>query len=203
MAQSKQIAEKPPPAKVAEKKEILAQFVALFNELGEAEVLRRARARDPVVLPLVCGALDAGNSPLWETWGDLAQIAIKAHLELVASKDALSREAIQRQLAALKRDLAGPNPTPLEGALAERAAVCWLHAYHADACVSWNYGQAGEELRLKRQDRAHRRYLSALKALAQVRRLLGNAPGVQVNVVQATQVVAGDKAEREVIPEDK
>ena len=49
----------------------------------------------------------------------------------------------------------------------------------------------------RRQDRAHRRYLSAIRTLAQVRRLL--LPPVQVNIgaqqVNAMQVVAESRRE--------
>lgn len=45
------------------------------------------------------------------------------------------------------------------------------------------------ESRERRQDRIHRRFLSALKALAQVRRLL--SPAVQVNIAREQVNVSG------------
>ena len=64
------------------------------------------------------------------------------------------------------------------------------HLAHADTLYATNVNKAGQraiEHLEERSDRAHRRYLSAIKALAQVRRLL--VPMVQVKVAER-QVVA-------------
>jgi hypothetical protein len=74
----------------------------------------------------------------------------------------------------LERDLAGPHPTPLEQLLADRAVACWLQMQYADA----SYAQARDvsikhlEYLGRRQTQAHRRFLTALGALATVRKLL-------------------------------
>ena len=66
-------------------------------------------------------------------------------------------------------------------ALAARIAARWLHLGHIEALCTTKTGTANArtvELLEDARDRAHRRYLSAIKALAQVRRLL--VPIVQV-----------------------
>lgn len=106
--------------------------------------------------------------------------------------DAVAREAIEKKLTALRSQIAGPSPSPLEVLLVDRIVICWLQMAHADALCAQRIGRgspAMEEQRERRQDRIHRRFLSAFKALAQVRRLLG--PSVQVNIAQEQVNVCG------------
>lgn len=64
----------------------------------------------------------------------------------------------------------------------DRVVACWLQVQEADL----RYAQAGNcsfpqaNFHLKRQDRAHRRFLSAMKTLATVRKLA--LPMLQVNI---------------------
>jgi hypothetical protein len=83
------------------------------------------------------------------------------------------REAISANLNALRAELAGENPSPIERLLVERIATCWLQVAYADSKIAGIERfsiQEGDYLQ-RQQDRAHRRYLSALKMLAVVRRL--------------------------------
>jgi hypothetical protein len=91
-------------------------------------------------------------------------------------------------------ELAGPDPSPIERILAERAMVCWTNAFVADL-IAENAALAGQssikvfEFRDRMRTRAHNRFLSAVKALADVRKL--NLPGVVVNSTGPTQVNVG------------
>lgn len=100
------------------------------------------------------------------------------------SDDASVKERIDNSLRKLKAQLSGPAPTPLESLLIERILTCWLEVNWYDflyvARKDCTIQQADHYQR--RQDRAHKRYLSAVKALAQVRRL--ELPAVQVNIGQ-------------------
>ena len=89
-------------------------------------------------------------------------------------------------------DLAGPAPSPLEALLVERVVACWL-------AVSYYEGNYHQNLRdgmsltqsmyhQKRITLAHNRYLSAIKTLAQVRRLA--LPVMQVNIGESQINVA-------------
>jgi hypothetical protein len=63
--------------------------------------------------------------------------------------------------------------------------VWWLQMQYADALFTQNQGKVSLKLgdyQQRRQDRAARRDLAAIKALAQVRRLL--VPVVQVNFAE-------------------
>ena len=89
-----------------------------------------------------------------------------------------------RKLARLREELAGPEPTPIERLLAERAAFCWLTVYEYER----QYASRGQppggqaEYHQRRIDAAHRRFLSSLKTLATVRKLA--VPAIQVNIAE-------------------
>jgi hypothetical protein len=42
------------------------------------------------------------------------------------SKSLVIKESVRRTLVEVREELEGPNPSPLESLLAERAAICWL-----------------------------------------------------------------------------
>ena len=144
---------------------------------------------DKSTLPLVRAALDS-IPRMVDSYGDLAGQAEESLIRLVSGKNLLTAEALTRKVAALKAELAGLSPTPLERLLVARIAACWLQVHHADEMCTINMGKVSLEMGdflQRRQDAAHRRYLTAVKALAQVRRLL--VPMIQVNVARQ-QVVA-------------
>lgn len=97
----------------------------------------------------------------------------------------LAEGAIRRHLEEMNAQLCGPNPTPIERLLAERVCVCWLQLTAVDHgfANTLNGAKPKEEESLSRQlDSANKRYLSSLKALAQVRRLqLPTLQAIQVN----------------------
>jgi hypothetical protein len=96
---------------------------------GLDELLQRARAGDPAAPPALKAYLDA-NPVLWDQAGDLAAHAERAWVTLIAGPDAVFAEALQRKAAALRAEVAGPEPTPLEELLAARVSACWLQVYY-------------------------------------------------------------------------
>lgn len=122
--------------------------------------------------------------------GNLAARATEALLSGFAGRHLFAREVTAVRMAELRAELAGPAPTPVERLLAERAVACWLHLAH----LEMQYASKGShELRTadyyqKAIDRAHNRYLSALRTLATVRRLA--VPPVQVNIARKQVNVA-------------
>ncbi len=115
---------------------------------------------------------------------DIAWQAERSLTELYTGKDdVLSEQMALRRLRLMRRELAGDNPTPLEKLLVQRIALCW---FHVNLC-EMSLAQKGREYSIeqatyhqKRLDSAHKRYLSSIKALAQVRKL--QLPNVQVNI---------------------
>lgn len=112
--------------------------------------------------------------------GDFRGGAMVARL---AGENLLVAEAMGAQLRQMRDEIAGPSPSPLVLLLAERIAICWLDLHGAETCYNQSrqgMSTASLEYWEKSISRAQRRYLSAIKALADVRRL--ELPAVQINV---------------------
>ena len=124
----------------------------------------------------------------WECIGDLAGHAQRAWLELASGDNGVTQEAITRTSGRMRADLLGPSPTPLERLLVERIVACWLQVYYLESLYAQRLKEggpmtwSGDDGHQRRQDRAHRRYLAAIRSLAQVRRLV--TPMVQVNIAE-------------------
>lgn len=129
-----------------------------------------------------------GALEFWQRLGDLAVSVEKTWIKtFVGEKDLLAIEGVQQRLEAMRRGLAGPAPSPLEQLLADRIVLCWLQMQYAEAWLAQknqgNLSLALGEYYQRQAERAQRRYLAAIKALATVRRLL--VPAVQVNIAAA------------------
>jgi len=154
-------------------------------------LLLRAQDGDRAVLPELRETLD-GSPRLVEIYGDLARNAQRAFVDMLAGKDLVVQEAAMRKVDQIRSQVAGPCPSPLEAILADRIALCWVHMQYADSMFVQNLAKGDASYRLlsylqDRQDRCHRRLLSAVRALAQVRRLL--RPSVaQVNITTGDQM---------------
>jgi hypothetical protein len=105
-----------------------------------------------------------------------------------SGKDLLIREAVCGKLDRVRAELAGPNPTPIERLLAERASLCWFVSnWYENQFVSADSMTITQADYFQRRiDRAHRRFLSAIETLARVRKLA--LPLFQVNVAKNQQI---------------
>ena len=104
-------------------------------------------------------------------------------------------ESVKKKLDMVRAELEGPNPTPIERLLAERASVCWF-------VVNWNEDRFANTSDLsitqadyaqRRIDRTHRRFLSAVETLARVRKMA--LPSLMVNIAKNQQVNVGETRE--------
>jgi hypothetical protein len=153
-----------------------------------AELVERAEAGEVAALPELRRAL----SPEHKMWSDLSDMIGVSILGILRKSfpdgDTMSLKEIggyRAQLHALAKDLAGPQPSPLERVLAERIAVNWLQLTYMDAELAAGIGTDGrvDKERDHRHVQVHRRYLDSVKMLATVRRLLGpNVHLTQINV---------------------
>jgi hypothetical protein len=96
-----------------------------------------------------------------------------------------------RAMKSLRAELAGATPTPLESLPVEHIVSCWLHLYHLETICA---GKESMSLDLgsyyqRSITSAHQRYLSAIKALAVVRK--SALPALQVNIAHQQVNVAG------------
>lgn len=146
------------------------------------DAIRRAEAGDQTAMAVLTREFDRQPS-LWEVMGNVA-VQAEAGLILACAGDNLAfREAIRRTLARMRADLAGPEPSPLERLLVDRVVSCWLALSHAEAMYHQSLATVSlpwAEFHQRRIDRAHRRYLSAIRTLATVRGLA--VPALQVSV---------------------
>ena len=168
----------------------MSKAVALRNI---RELVEQAENGDREVLPAIREALDLHAPEIWRDYGDLACVVENKWIARISGDNLMMEEGVTRTLSAMKVELSGPNATPLEKLLIDRIGACWLQCHYADAICAQDMKNMSQQLGdylQRRQDRAHRRYLAAIKALAQLRRLL--TPAVQVNVVQNQVNLAGD-----------
>jgi hypothetical protein len=138
-------------------------------------LVRRAEQGDTSVLPQLRRLLDE-TPALWEHYGDLARHAEQSWLALVSGPNLCLQESLQRQLGKLRAELAGETPTPLERLLVDRILACWLQVHYADAAFAQLKDKECRPAQLRSaahlQDRAHHRYLTSIRQLATVRKLL-------------------------------
>jgi hypothetical protein len=163
---------------------------------AEAEDLRklleRAQKGDASTLPALREMMQASPGFVDLCGGDLARQAERSLLNAAAGQNLSYREAVLRKMELMRAELAGPEPAPLERLLVERIVACWLQLHYLDVRLA----QSEAKLTMEqldhlegRRDRAHRRYLSAIKTLATVRKLA--LPVLQVNIAKKQINVAG------------
>ncbi len=176
-------------------------FIKLVRkaEKGDAKALAEVRA--------ICKA----DPEVWDAIStDIARAIRDSLLRSLTGDNDLMHDSVNRQLAKMKRDLMGANPSPLERLLAERICACWLQVQYAEwiytSKVKSGMSFAHGDYLQRQVDRANQRYTAAIRALAQVRRLL--VPVIQVNVAEkqvnlatshANVLSTGDEGETVVI----
>ncbi len=140
-------------------------------------LVQRAQQGDQTALPALRLMLDE-HPEIWHQSGDLARQAELAWIDMIAGQDLLMNEALERQLASMKSELAGDDASPLERLLVTRITACWLALHHAEATYPKMAGATpGQHIAAqKRINAMQTRYLQAIKTLATVRKLLRPAP---------------------------
>ena len=154
-------------------------------------LLDQANSGSRKALEALCARLPT-DAAHWAHLGDLTEHAREALIILASGEKALfQQELCRKQCQAMTRELAGADPTPLETLLVDRIVVCWLHLHYAETIYAQNLPVLPAIQAAFYQHRitaAHNRYLSAIRTLAQVRRL--QVPNVQINVAREQLNVA-------------
>jgi hypothetical protein len=104
-------------------------------------------------------------------------------LTQIYEKDLPLQQEAKEQLHQMRAQLAGDSASPLEQILIERIAICWLQMHQYEMLYARKMDRcppSDEEIHLKRLAMAHKRFLSAIKTLAQVRRL--QLPSLQLSI---------------------
>jgi hypothetical protein len=165
------------------------------GELEESEktveklraLLRHAEKGQEDAVPEIRQILDEHPGLAWR-FVDVAHIAEDALIEEMTKEgDLAAKELIRCQLEAIREEVAGKNSSALERLLSERVVVTWLEVQFFEALYAKNMPKltiARAEHHQKRLDRAHRRHLSAIRALAQMRKLLKGTAITQINIAE-------------------
>lgn len=166
-----------------------AALVARVQDSWKA-LSERRRAGDRSMLPQVRAMFGAMDEETLDAFGSAARRAEDGLLAAVYGVDDLMAEAAREKLARIRDELAGPDPSPSERLLAERAAYCWLvlNTFEATHATVQGLTIAGAAFQQKRIDMAHRRFLATIKALALVRRAMSPGPAVRVDICQSVTV---------------
>jgi hypothetical protein len=155
------------------------------------ELVQRASKGDESSRQAIRALLADGDQGAFylESLGSSAEWLKRTIVRKVAGDNIAFQEAIVRKLESVRSELAGPDPTPMERLLAERAALCWwLVNWYENAvqdCDRLSIAQANYHQ--AKIGRAHARFLSAVRTLAQVRRLA--LPALQLINIARNQVV--------------
>jgi len=153
------------------------------------DVIDRAQDGDEEALKSLKRVLD--EVPKIARIVDLARDVEHSIVKKISGNDVFTQEALPRNLEAMREEIAGKTPSPLERLLAERITVCWLELQYFEAIYTQNLGNmtiSQGDYHQRRIDKAHRRYLSSIKALAQIREM---GPAVQINIAEKQINTAG------------
>jgi len=145
----------------------------LPTEAEFSRLVAQANNGDADALKTLRELLD--NRPeIWQRVGDLAAHAERLLIDLIAAGNALMAEALRRKLREMRVELLSPTTSLLEKMAVDRVLACWLHVQFVDSIVAKAQGGTITHARyqLQRQIAADRRYTAAIKALADLRRLL-------------------------------
>ena len=160
------------------------------------KLIARADTGDDAALADLKAALDEAPA-LTRSISGLGQNAewsvLRAMLSNAPKQDAGSFELFARQLDAMRKELRGAEPTPLERLLVDRLVLDWLFANYQDTRyaqkLNGSISISEAEYWQRGRERAHRQVTRAAHTLATVRRLV--APSVQVNIADKQINVSG------------
>lgn len=149
-------------------------------------ILQKANEGDPKAIEQLRDFLDE-NPQVWKQVGNLARIAERAWIAAITNNDALGAEAIKRELAHIKKELIGEDPSVVEELLGDQVLATLLEVKYLESVSAESKGSQITQatLLLKRLDSAQKRHLNAIKSLIQVRKLLPNedsTPGLRIYV---------------------
>ena len=177
-----------PPAEVmsAISRAELEESEKAVEKLGD--LLRLAEKDQENALPKIRQIL--GEHPdLAQRFLYLGHMSEEILLGKMTGEDLATGELFRSQLNAMREEIAGENPSPLERLLAERIVATWLQiqlfeGLYARGMSKGSMPIARDGYHQKRLDHAYRRHLSAIRALAQIRKLLKGGTITQINIAE-------------------
>ncbi len=124
----------------------------------------------------------AQNAKLLPKFGDMGAVVRRQICESACGEFNATAVAMYRKLEAIARDLAGPNPSGVEGMLAELVAIAWGDYQRCAKDREWLGDCSFRKATYydQRVDRSHKRLVRSLRALAAVRKV--DLTAVQINL---------------------
>jgi hypothetical protein len=153
------------------------------------DLIKRASEGDPSCYAEVGALLADGERGrlITNLAGSPSTWLLRSILDRTAGENILRREATTQTLAEVQAELEGPNPTAIERLLAERVAYCWfLVNLFENTMFRTGLPIPEADSQQRKIDRAHGRFLSALRTLAQIRKLA--LPSLMVNIARNQQI---------------
>ena len=194
--------------RVAKEKQIAEEEAEKERQAAEAERQRRAaklatltpfdamliaaRRGCKEILPKLRQFLDE-HSELVIHYGSLTMQVQENWLQLIAGKDLLLSETMRRHLNAMRKELAGANPSPLDRLLVDRIIATHIELLYFTAMEATDPTAENMRVARYRMDRgaqAHRQFLSAVKMLATVRNLVARTNVIQIELLHPPMVQA-------------
>jgi len=156
------------------------------------ELVEKAGKGDKKPLPEIRKILKESPDLAWHLM-DIGRVAEWRYTEIMLREEDLGlKEVLRCQLAAMREEIAGDNPSPLERLLAETIVLTWQQIQFFEdlyaSSLSKSMTIAQSNYKQKRIDQAYKRYLSAIRTLAQIRKL---SPAVQINIAEKQINTAG------------
>jgi hypothetical protein len=160
------------------------------RRLGELQTLAdKAEAGDNEARRKLMVAVRESSPEVIARASDFRRGAQRLLIQTISAGSPLKEEALKVRLSHMRAEVAGANPTPLEVLLTERVVASWLLVEILEAFVSLQLTRGvGERVPpsylfqlAKLLESVQRRYLASIQALARVRKLQSNTPGIQVN----------------------
>ena len=172
-----------PPDPGAMGKDELKEHRAALVKLRD--LTKRAQGGDEEAALDIRKVLDDSPVLAWLFIKGPAKMAESALInEITQEENLATKEFLRHQLESMRVEVAGENPSSLERLLAERVVATWLEVQLFEGlCAAGMKGGTltQDEHRHKRLDGAHWRHLSAIRTLAQIRKI---GPAVQINVAE-------------------
>jgi hypothetical protein len=173
-----------------EKREERAHLMAVRDKLKDLQELsEKAEDGDKDARLELRRAVRESTPEMIARVSDLAGSYRRVLAKSASGKNPLLQEVLQERMRLMEEKVAGDKPTALEELLAERVVSCWLMVEVMETLTAAQLRQDNQKRvtashilqMMKLQESASRRYLAAMKTLAQVQKLQANTPSVQYN----------------------
>jgi hypothetical protein len=166
----------------------VVQETASFDALEG--LVRQAMAGEAKSLPAIRTLLD--QAPIiWQDTLSLTQRVEGAWINTIAQQDLITREALKRQVYALKMTLEAESTSPLECLVIGTICTCFLAYKQAELSAAEQlrrYGIALTQAQENHLSACQKRYLSAIRELGRIRQLLAPRTTTVVNFAGQQQI---------------